>query len=304
MGRISLIKEKKIWSHLSIHLYNLITEIISLNLFSLAQVRSATDNPTWPDNWLRSSELNLDGRWALEWNRFSTALKSAGISLTTAPDSLLWTGGDASGLLTVKNLYEALFSHYQPELLSTWFQQIWRWKVPLKFKLFAWLAGKDKVITRFVGEVGRGPLCRHDNEDIHHLLIHCDFSREVWCYLLTHLNLSDSWSGETVTDCFIKWLSNRFLPNSLAALICWNLWIERNHALFEDRAPSTKAVIYRVLALFCWQPSTVKPVLKKELDLRLPEGHTLACFDGAALSTGLCCGAGGFFKSHQSRITK
>jgi ribonuclease HI len=53
-----------------------------------------------------------------------------------------------------------------------------------------------------------------------------------------------------------------------------------------------------------WPPSSVKPVLKKDIDLRLPEGHTLACFDGAALSTGLCCGAGGFFRSHHLRITK
>jgi hypothetical protein len=68
---------------------DLCLKLSSLNLFSLAQVRSATDNPTWSDNWLRRSELNLDGRWALEWNRYSSALKSAGISLTIVPDSLL-----------------------------------------------------------------------------------------------------------------------------------------------------------------------------------------------------------------------
>jgi ribonuclease HI len=176
--------------------------------------------------------------------------------------------------------------------------------------LFAWLAGKDKVLTweslRRRGWEGPGiyPLCRHAQEDIHHLLIHCDFSREVWLSLLSHLNLHSTWSGRTVSDCFFKWLTNRFLPNNLAALVCWNLWIERNFALFEDRAPSPKAVIYRVLSLFSWQPSTVKPVLYKDIDLRLPDGFTLACFDGAALSTGLCCGAGGFFKTHQSKITK
>jgi ribonuclease HI len=35
----------------------------------------------------------------------------------------------------------------------------------------------------------------------------------------------------------------------------------------------------------------------------LIEGYTLACFDGAAASTGLCCGAGGFFKFHTKRTT-
>jgi ribonuclease HI len=36
----------------------------------------------------------------------------------------------------------------------------------------------------------------------------------------------------------------------------------------------------------------------------LTAGYTLACFDGAAASTGFCCGAGGFFKSHTKRTTK
>jgi len=36
----------------------------------------------------------------------------------------------------------------------------------------------------------------------------------------------------------------------------------------------------------------------------MDEGSTLACFDGAALSNGLCCEARGTFKSHPSRITK
>jgi len=64
------------------------------------------------------------------------------------------------------------------------------------------------------------------------------------------------------------------------------------------------AVFYRVLATFNWQSSTVKPFLYKAIDLKLPEGYTLACFDGAAQSNGLCCGAGGIFKTHLLRITK
>jgi hypothetical protein len=94
----------------------------------------------------------------------------------------------------------------------------------------------------------------------------------------------------------MAWLSNRSLPRCLAALVCRNLWIERNNALFDGRAPSIKGVTYRVIASFNWQPSTVKPSFIKDIDLSLPEGFTLACFDGAALSNGLCCGAGGFSK--------
>jgi ribonuclease HI len=36
----------------------------------------------------------------------------------------------------------------------------------------------------------------------------------------------------------------------------------------------------------------------------MAEGHTIAYFDGATQSSGFCCGAGGTFKNHPSRITK
>jgi ribonuclease HI len=93
-------------------------------------------------------------------------------------------------------------------------------------------------------------------------------------------------------------------PSCLAAHISWHLWIERNRALFENRSPSTLAVFYRVLATFSWQPSSLKLIINKEIDLRLPAGYTLACFDGAAQANGSCCGAGGFFRAHPERITK
>ena len=48
----------------------------------------------------------------------------------------------------------------------------------------------------------------------------------------------------------------------------------------------------------------MKHNINKVCELTLPEGVTLACFDGATLSNGRCCVAGGFFKSHDTRITK
>jgi ribonuclease HI len=41
----------------------------------------------------------------------------------------------------------------------------------------------------------------------------------------------------------------------------------------------------------------------KTCNFTLPEGYTLVCFDGAAASSGLNCGAGGLFKTHSKRIT-
>jgi ribonuclease HI len=58
------------------------------------------------------------------------------------------------------------------------------------------------------------------------------------------------------------------------------------------------------LSSFSWQPSSVKALPIQVCEFTQEEGYTLACFDGAAQSNGLCCGAGGIFKTHPSRITK
>jgi hypothetical protein len=104
---------------------------------------------------------------ATEWKRYTTALKRAGISLSDSPDLLIWAGGDASGTCSVKNLYAALL--HQQHLIAdrSWLRQIWDWVIPLKLKLFIWLAGNGKILTWDVlsrrGWEGPGIclLCRH-----------------------------------------------------------------------------------------------------------------------------------------------
>jgi ribonuclease HI len=96
----------------------------------------------------------------------------------------------------------------------------------------------------------------------------------------------------------------KFSPVSLVAHACWQLWIERNKVIFDDRSPSYLFVVHRILASFSWQSSSIKAFPIKVCEITQAEGYTLACFDDAAQSNGLCCGAGGIFKTHPSRITK
>jgi ribonuclease HI len=74
--------------------------------------------------------------------------------------------------------------------------------------------------------------------------------------------------------------------------------------IFEGRTPSCQAVFHKVLSSFIWQPTTEKIFQYKACKHSLMAGGTLVCFDGADLPNGLCCGAGGTFKTHSSRITK
>jgi hypothetical protein len=179
-----------------------------------------------------------------------------------------------------------------------------------KIQLFFWLCLHNKLLTwevlRKRGWHGPGlcSLCKDATEDTSHLFLHCAFTANIWNHLSQHFSLPAIWKGDSFISCFVSWLSFAAAPHSLVAHVCWQTWKERNRAIFEGRSPSPKGVLHRILASFHFQQISPKTIIYKALDFRLDEGSTLACFDGAALSNGLCCGAGGTFKTHSSRITK
>jgi ribonuclease HI len=238
------------------------------------------------------------------------ALREAGISLRNVEDTLLWAGGDGSGDISAANLYRALITPLNFTTDKTWITKIWRWPIQLKIRLFAWLAVFDKILTWEVlqrrGWVGPGicKLCKVNSESTDHLFVHCSFTQAIWqkLYKIYHLNFQ--WEGNSVSDCFYKWTTDISAPASMAAIACWQIWIERNKSLFEDFSPSIDSVVHRITTSFNWQPSIKKLNINRVCELTLPEGVTMACFDGAALSNGSCCAAGGIFRTHDKRITK
>jgi hypothetical protein len=123
------------------------TQLSSQNLFFLAQLKVASCASFLPDHWLHSSSLQLQDPLAKEWDAFTLALISAGISVSNKRDSLLWAGGDTLGILTVKNVYEALLHPHNIFVESLWLMNIWKWYLPLKIQLFFWLCVKDQVLT-------------------------------------------------------------------------------------------------------------------------------------------------------------
>ena len=63
-------------------------------------------------------------------------------------------------------------------------------------------------------------------------------------------------------------------------------------------------MVHRIVVTFSWQPASTKPIPNRVCDFIHIEGFTLAYFDGAALLSGCCCAAGGYFKTHALRVTK
>jgi hypothetical protein len=72
------------------------------------------------NQWKTNKELELTGNLAVEWLSYCKALILSGIQLQPIDDLLIWTGGDHSRVLTVRNVYNALAQEYWPITVTGW----------------------------------------------------------------------------------------------------------------------------------------------------------------------------------------
>jgi hypothetical protein len=104
---------------------------------------------------------------------------------------LRWTC-TKSGLFEVKS-YKTLW--YDGDTVFPW-KSIWRVKVPLKVALFAWTAALGKILTidnlcrRMVVVIDWCFMCKKAGETVDHLLIHCDYARELWSLVFSLFGVS------------------------------------------------------------------------------------------------------------------
>jgi hypothetical protein len=99
-------------------------------------------------------------------------LIDAGIALSEAQDELKWTGGDCTGILSTRNVYNAWQLKIWQKNIGGWQRRIWNWDCPQKIKLFSWLLIEDKLLTwNNLNKRGwQGPglclLCRGNEESV------------------------------------------------------------------------------------------------------------------------------------------
>lgn len=74
----------------------------------LFQARGSSRSGFISDRWIASAELELNAEHAFCWENFCMELSRSGIPLNDTNDQMLWSGGDCSGYLTVKNVYAAI----------------------------------------------------------------------------------------------------------------------------------------------------------------------------------------------------
>jgi hypothetical protein len=143
----------------------------------------------------------------------------------------------------------ALCATQNPMIVSGWRKNLWKWDLQQKVKLFLWLAANNKILTwqnlQWRGWEGpsRCHLCKNDSENTDHLFIHCPFTKSVWNKINSIKNYKQEWGGSNLDDSLSKWTKNRSASTSLAPLICWFVWLERNAMIFEEKTPSAQSVV-------------------------------------------------------------
>jgi hypothetical protein len=191
---------------------NLIEVPQQKNISLLAQVWTHQGLNPFLSNWKDSNELGLSGDLSIEWRHFCRDLQVARVILSEEEDGLYWIGGDSSGVISVKNIYEAIQTNQKHPWVTCWKIHLWKWDIPQNIKLFFWLAINNKISTwdnllhRGWSGPGRCILCKKESEDITHLLINCSFTRAVWDTICRHTKIAHFWSGENLCECMTIWI--------------------------------------------------------------------------------------------------
>jgi hypothetical protein len=126
-------------------------------------------------------------------------------------------------------------------------KELQKTRAPANVKFFIWLAILDRCWTaerrqrHHLQDNADCNLCGQAVETIHHLLLGCVYSREVWARILRSIGLLNPCPAQD--DALASWWlhGRKSLPkerrkgfNSLVVLVRWNIWRERNSRVFTD----------------------------------------------------------------------
>jgi hypothetical protein len=159
-------------------------------------------------------------------------------------DKFIWKGA-ASGTYNAKDTYDMLC---HGSVLDGSHEQVWRSKAPLKHKIFAWLALRNRLWTaerRFKhglqAQRSARFTCLQEEDTVDHIIIQCPYSRMVWfrCLQVAGLQIDQPQMDNT----FEEWWSrtrriihgrDRRRFDAFVILIARTLWKQRNARVFGN----------------------------------------------------------------------
>jgi hypothetical protein len=159
---------------------------------------------------LSSTPLNISFRRSLVDNNLSHWLHLvawvSNVVVVDDKDYFKWRL-TKSGVFTVQSLYLHDIDTHPP------FQhrKIWKWKIPLKIKIFLWFLQKGVVLTKdnLAKKNWKGSqqcVCCNFNETIQHLFLDCPSAKMIWRIIFYATNLTQP---RSISHMFGTWLNNQ-----------------------------------------------------------------------------------------------
>ncbi|CAI0452355.1 unnamed protein product [Linum tenue] len=172
-----------------------------------------------------------------------------------SPCRIVWNP-DPNSKFSVSSLYRMLVQETLPGVIDFPSKQIWKKLIPSKVCFFMWLVYHNKLITvdslkkRGWSMANRCCLCCKNEETINHLLVECEFVKEVW-RIINRGRLVLSYQDREVK------LIIKHSPHSkpgnvgdwftycILHAVWWFVWLERNQRVFEEKKSTAIGVARR-----------------------------------------------------------
>lgn len=217
-------------------------------------VNKALDNDSWTSNINTQDGLSLDHiiQFTNLWEM------THGIHLDpSTTDSILWKL-TKDGCYSSKSAYTMQFFGHPKSCMPS---LVWKPWAPPKCKIFAWLIIQNRVWTadrlqkRGWPNCGTCKLCNQAQESASHLLFKCRFTICVWSRVKNWLGLQDvnpaTWHTmrnvkEWWNEAIHKQGQSKKAMASLAMLVSWEIWKERNARVFRNNASTLSMLVTKI----------------------------------------------------------
>ncbi|GJU32844.1 reverse transcriptase zinc-binding domain-containing protein, partial [Tanacetum coccineum] len=204
----------------------------------------------------------VNGRWSWleEWsNKFPliTSLEVPSIE-EEREDKIVWKTRFGQEVEFSMRQVNIDFTIQNPKV--PWWKLVWYSQCIPKQSFILWLAIQDRLTTqdklrRWGNQaVNRCCLCLNDLEDLKHLFFQCPFSKAVWRKVLTMTEIKVfEYEWKEVIQTLIQAGTGNSINSVVRRLIfaasVYNIWVERNRRIFQDKKMTDDEVFKRIIGV-------------------------------------------------------
>ena len=153
------------------------------------------------------------------------------IFISKETNILVWIENKQGVFYSLKQAYAFLWTNINYER-RWWWHEVWKASTPRKKQNLVWLILKNKMLTwdmlrkKYISGPSICSLCMREEENIDHIFIQCQFSRDVWEEIRVGLQTEQLWTEDLVEKNLKMWYEKKELRSikCVPFLTVWDLW--------------------------------------------------------------------------------